>query len=826
MPDLLPIHEVIPQLRERLRTQPLTILQAPPGAGKSTVLPLELLDEQWLKGRKMVMLQPRRLAARAVAGRLAFHLKEKVGETAGYRIRFDNRTGPNTRIEVLTEGILTRMMQDDNALDGVGLVIFDEFHERSLHADLGLVLCRQIQEVLREDLRILIMSATLDSGNLSALLGNAPVIQSEGRQFPIDIRYLPVEEHRPLSASVAAAILKALREETGDILAFLPGTGDIHRTVSILEDAQITGLRLHPLYGDLPPDRQDAAILPDPDGNRKVVLATSIAETSLTIEGIQIVVDSGFTRAPYFDPKSGLSRLETVAISRDSADQRAGRAGRLGPGICYRLWSEAGHRHLQAHRQPEILSADLAPLALDLAQWGVSDPSSLSWPSPPPGGAFSQALEILTLLGALIEGKISPRGKEMLRLPTHPRISHLLLEGRDSGLSALAADIAALLEERDPLPSTAGADLGLRLECLRRWRSGTRVSADSKLLNRIERLAASWRRLLKVKVENHNPLPASTGRLIAAAYPERIALQEGKHSPRYKLSNNKRANLKADDPLINESWLAVAQMDAGRKEGRIFLAAPLDPLDLKDDFEEAEYLFWDAKEEILVGQTEIRLGNLPVSIKPLREFPEAKTARIICEAVTSNPALLLWSEETASWLARMQSLRIWNPGQAWPDLSPETLAATTSEWLSPFAGQIRKRDDFRKLDLLKILKTLIPWDLSRMADQLAPESITVPSGSKISLTYFPDGSPPVLAVRLQEVFGLKETPLVNGGKNPVMMHLLSPGFKPVQVTQDLKSFWDNTYAEVRKELRGRYTKHHWPEDPWSAEPVRGAKRRK
>ena len=496
-----PVEAIIPQLKQLLPQHPVVILQAPPGAGKSTILPIALLDEQMLSGRKIIMLEPRRLATRAVAHRMAALINEEVGQTIGYRVRFENVTSKSTRCEVVTEGILTRMLQSDNALEDVGLIIFDEFHERSLHADLALALCLQTQQILRSDLHVLIMSATLDGEKLSSLLANAPVISSTGRQHPVMMHYIPADKDVPISNATARLIRRALSEQEGDILAFLPGTGDIHRVAALLE-AENLDVGIHALYGDLPFRKQQEAIMPHPKGMRKIVLATAIAETSLTIEGITTVVDSGYARVPRFDPRSGLTRLETVRVTRDAADQRAGRAGRLGPGVCYRMWAEHTHHTLQPTRQPEILEADLTPLMLELSNWGISDTNELNWITSPPAGAVSQAKELLHQLGALNEDRITSRGKEMLRLPTHPRIAHMLLSADES--QALATDIAALLEERDPLARTAGTDLSLRVEMLRKWRRGERVSGERSILERIERLATSWRRLFDISVAKHH----------------------------------------------------------------------------------------------------------------------------------------------------------------------------------------------------------------------------------------------------------------------------------------------------------------------------------
>ena len=835
MSTTYPVHEVIGQLTKTLKQQPIVILQAPPGAGKSTVLPLLLLDEPWLNRKKIVMLEPRRLAARSVALRMAKILGEEIGNTVGYRVRFENAVGKSTRCEVVTEGILTRMMQSDNTLEGVGLVIFDEFHERSLQADLALALCLQVQQVLRSDLRILIMSATLDGDKLSAQLNQAPVITTAGKQFPVALRYIQPEKDAYVSVSTARVIRKAIREQDGDILSFLPGTGDIHRVQELLE-AENLGVNIYPLYGDLPFQKQQEAILPNSEGIRKVVLATSIAETSLTIEGITTVVDCGQSRVPRFDPKSGLTRLETIRVTKDAADQRAGRAGRLGPGICYRLWSEATHHTLQPMRQPEILEADLAPLLLDLANWGIEDTKDLSWITPPPAGAVSQAKEILRQLGALHENKITPRGKEMLRLPTHPRIAHMLLEAsafdlfqrnqqNSNSFLALATDIAATLEERDPLNKNTGADLSLRIETIRKWRSGERVSADRNILERIERLAASWRKIFRINQDNTIPVDSDVGKLLAEAYPERIARQLDKLGTRYKLVYGRVAKLPDHDALMRNSWLAIAQVDSGSGEGKIFLAAPLIESDLIHRAEDKESVLWD-NEKGIVATSEKRIGNVVLFSKPLSNVSNEVRIDILVKAFQSEGLKLLsWTDGHREWQARVISLRAWRLEESWPDVSDENLIRTAAAWLTPFLNAVYKPSDFQRLDVNQLISTLLPWELNNRLDQLAPARLLVPSGSMIKINYSINGDTPTLEVRLQEMFGLMETPTVNGGRMKVMLHLLSPGYKPVQVTQDLKSFWQTAYHEVRKELRMRYPRHSWPEDPWTAEAVRGAKRR-
>jgi ATP-dependent helicase HrpB len=829
MSNRLPIYDVLDAIKEALVEQTVLILQAPPGAGKSTVLPLELLQENWLGDQKIILLEPRRIAARAVAARLAASLHEEVGETVGYRVRFETKVSKQTKIEIVTEGILTRMLQNDGALEGVGLVIFDEFHERSLHADLALALCRESQQILRPDLRMLIMSATLDGAGLASLLGQAPVVTSAGRQFPVTHTYLEQDEHMPLYKRMCLTIRKALAEQAGDILVFLPGTADIMRTQTALEEV-VSGIRICPLYGDLSPHQQQQALQPDADGLRKVVLATSIAETSLTIEGITVVIDSGYARVPRFDARTGLTRLETIKVTQDAADQRAGRAGRLGPGHCYRMWAEGTNRYLNAHRKPEIVEADLAPLTLELARWGVTDPRTLTWLTPPPAQAIAQAHDLLTQLDAIDEKKITERGKKLLDLPTHPRIAHLLLEASELTdakkrirLTALSADVAALLEERDPLERQAGADLSLRVELLRKWRNHERVSVDRSRLERIERLSLAWRKMLRVDANNEMPVAEEIGWLIAAAYPDRIAKKE---SNRYRMANGRPAKLPEHDPLEQEAWIAVAQLDAGTNEGRIFLAASLDADDLLHLAKEREITTWDALAGELISRAELRVGELVIRASKPKEIAREKRMQLLTDVVRQEGLdLLNWNDDLHDLRTRIACIKKWRPEEDWPDLSDAYLLETLDEWLSPWLENVRRRSDFKKIDLAGIIRSRIDWNLQQQLEKLVPEKMEVPSGSFIRLQYSSDGAPPILAVRLQELFGLLDTPSVNEGKTKLMIHLLSPAYRLVQVTQDLRSFWQHTYTEVRKELRMRYPKHAWPEDPFTAQAVRGVKKK-
>ncbi len=825
MLTVLPIIEIIPDLKKGLAEHNTLILQAAPGAGKSTYLPLQLLNEPWLAGKKIILLEPRRLAAKTVASRLAFQLNEEVGETVGYKIRFENKISKSTRLEILTEGILTRMLQEDGALENIGLVIFDEFHERSLHADLALALTREIQTILRPDLRILIMSATIDGEKLSSVLNNAPIITSKGRQHPIKFNYEGADEKIPLHLQMARVIKKAMNENSGDILAFFPGAGEIARTAEILEREKINA-KIFPLFGDMPIHLQQEAILPAKNGERKIVLATSLAETSLTIEGVNIVVDCGFSRVPKFDTRSGLTRLETIRVTKDSADQRAGRAGRLGPGICYRLWTEGFNHHLVPHRSAEILDADLAPLVLELSNWGTEEINSLTWLSPPPAGTVMQAKELLEQLGALEKNKISIRGKEMLHLPTHPRIAHLLIEGRKSKQHSLACDIAALLEERDPLPKEAGADLVLRIEVLRKFRRKEFVNADKKRLERIERIAQQWRKLIGAEIENSNPNHEEVGKLIAAAYPERIGKMETQG--RFRLANGRMAKLEDGDSLINEKWLAISNLDGGTsKDGKIYIAAPLNPKDISYLASEKKTIEWDDKKGELIAKIEKRVGEIILESKAIKNISDEEKIEILIDAVRKNGMELLdWKEEVTDWLARIECAKKWNESGNWPTVNREYLLSNAMEWLAPYLSQVKRKEDFKKLDLLTILSSTLSYEQQHRLEKLVPEKIIVPSGSFIRIQYNADGNFPVLAVRLQELFGMLETPTVCDGKIKLMMHLLSPAYRPVQVTQDLMSFWQNTYPEVRKELRMRYPRHSWPEDPFTAIAIRGAKKRK
>ncbi len=835
----LPVAETLPALGTALAEAGAAVLQAPPGAGKTTLVPLALLDAPWLREGRILMLEPRRLAARAAARRMADMLGESAGDTVGYRTRLESRIGPKTRIEVLTEGILLRLIQDDPALDGVGLVIFDEFHERSLDADLGLALVLETRRHLRETLRLLVMSATLDGARVAALIGHASVVTSSGRSFPVAVRHLERPPPDRLMASLARAIRNALDENEGSALAFLPGGAEIRRVAALLSEGALgPDVTVALLYGDLPPDAQDVAIRPAPAGRRKLVLATPIAETSLTIEGIRAVIDSGLMRVPRFDPASGMTQLDTVRVSQASSEQRRGRAGRLGPGICYRLWPEAEQAQLRPFTLPEILEADLAPLALELARWGAGDPAQLSWLDPPPAAAYAQAQELLRELGALdAAGRITAHGHAMARLGLHPRLAHMMLKAREQGRGRLAAEIAALLGERDILraaPGARDADLSLRIEVMRERRDGAarhlppELNLDRGGLERARQSARQFARQLRLGEEAEGN-PREAGRVLALAYPDRLAQQRPGGLGQFRLSNGRGAELPPTDPLAAEEFLAVAELDGDRRVARIFLAAPISRAEIAEDFAEAiattESIAWDSREEAVLAQRQERLFALVLKEERLAAPPADRVAAAMLDGVRAlGLAALPWSREAEGLRRRTLFLRGLEGADAWPDLGDEALSATLEEWLLPYLSGITRRAQLERLDLVAILRGPLSYQQQQRLDRLAPTHLTVPSGSRVPIDYGA-GDVPVLAVRLQELFGAGETPAVAEGRVPLLLHLLSPAGRPLQVTRDLPGFWRNSYAQVRSEMRGRYPKHPWPEDPLTAPPTARAKRR-
>jgi ATP-dependent helicase HrpB len=831
----LPVADALPALGAALAAPGAAVLQAPPGAGKTTLVPLALLDTAWLGGGRIIMLEPRRLAARAAARRMADMLGETVGATVGYRTRLDTRIGPNTRIEVVTEGILLRLIQDDPSLDGVGLVIFDEFHERNLDGDLGLALALETRRYLRAELRLLVMSATLDGERVARLIGEAPVITSAGQSFPVALRYLGRPAPERLDTAITAAIRRAVAEEDGSLLVFLPGGAEIRRVERLVSEfAQPPEIVVAPLYGDLPQAAQDEAIRPPAPGRRKLVLATPIAETSLTIEGIRVVIDSGLARAPRFDPASGMTRLDTVRISQASAEQRRGRAGRLAPGVCFRLWSEAEQAQLRPFAAPEILEADLAPLALELARWGAPEPAALAWLDPPPAAAFAQAAELLRELGALDrEGRITAHGRAMARLGLHPRLAHMALIARQRGQGRLAAEIAALLGERDIVKAAPGhrdADLRLRIELLRERGQARHLppglSLERGAAERVHQAARQLQRQLGLG-ENEAPPPSAAGRVLAQAYPDRIAQRRPGALGQFRLSNGRGAELPPTDPLSAEEFLAAAELDGERRVSRIFLAAPLSRAEIEEDFagaiETSEDVSWESRDQAVLARRQERLFALVLKEEPLAHPPAERVIAALLDGIRElGLAALPWSRDADSLRQRVLFLRRLD-AEAWPDVSDAALLAGLEQWLGPFLAGINRRTQLERLDLVTILRSALSFEQLRALERLAPTHVTVPSGSRLPIDYA--GETPVLAVRLQEMFGAHETPAIAERRVPLLLHLLSPAGRPLQVTRDLGGFWRGSYPAVRSEMRGRYPKHPWPEDPLAAPPTARAKRK-
>jgi ATP-dependent helicase HrpB len=808
---MFPIHEALPALKAALAERTAAVLVAPPGAGKTTVVPLELLGESWMAQGKIILLEPRRLAARAAAERMAATLGEPVGQTVGFRVRMQSKVSAATRIEVVTEGVFTRMILGDPELAGIACVIFDEFHERSLDADLGLALARDAQGLLREDIRILVMSATLDGAAVARLLGDAPVIESLGRAWPVETHYLGRDERLRLEDRVVRAVERALAAETGSLLVFLPGQGEILRTADRLNERPRAGVEIAPLYGALDPREQDRAIASAPPGQRKVVLATSIAETSLTIQGVRVVIDAGQARVPRFDPASGLMRLATVRVSRAAADQRRGRAGRTEPGVCYRLWDEAETRALPAYADPEILDADLSGLALDLARWGAKDASGLAFLDPPPAAAFAEARSLLIRLEALTEdGVLTAHGRALADMPLSPRLAHMVLKAAETGQAARAARIAALISERN----LGGRDVDLRhrLDGLERDRSPR--ARDAKAL------ADRWAGMTGRQGKGEE---LSDGLLLAFAYPERIARARGPQGE-YQLVSGRGAFVEPTDALARETWLAVAELGGAERRDRILLAAPLEEAELTAAFAR-QLTTVDQLEESGAGRLRAkrltRLGRLVIR-ETIEENPDpALIAAALADRVRAEGVgVLPWGEAAQSLRRRVQFLRERDP--AWPDLTDAALLSNLDDWLSPILPGVRALSAVKPNDLDAALRILIPWDLQRRLDAAAPARWTAPTGNSFAIDYDADAGPRV-DVRVQEVFGLTSHPTVGG--EALTFSLLSPGHKPIQTTKDLPGFWKGSWKDVRSDMRGRYPKHVWPEDPSVAEPTARAKPR-
>ena len=853
----LPIDAALPALREALRTHRAAVLQAPPGAGKSTVVPLALLGEDWARGRRLLMLEPRRLAARTIAARMAHTLGESVGATVGYRMRLDTRISRATRVEVITEGVLTRLLQDDPALEGVAAVIFDEFHERSLQADLGLALTLDARALLSPQLRILVMSATLEGAAVARLIGDAPLISAPGRAFALETRYagsgpplLPAppavarSPHAP-ERLVAQLVRRALREEHGDVLVFLPGAAEIRRVRSLLAGADVgAGVQILPLYGELSGEQQDAALAPAVHGTRKVVLATNIAETSLTIPGVRVVIDSGLVRRARFDPVTGMSRLETQRISRASAEQRAGRAARIQEGVCYRAWSEGAHGSLAAFTAPEIAAADLAPLALELASWGAREAAQLRWLDAPPSAMLSSARELLQRLGALdSDGRISAHGREMARLSVHPRLAHMLLRARALGQVLLAAQLAALLSERDLLRGGAGArdaDVRARLEILRGEHAV--AGSDRASLQRARRTARDLGRQLREDSVRAGPQAArasppagdeDAGLLLAFAYPDRIGRRRAGGEPRYTLANGRGATFTEAQPLARRELIVAVDLDDRERDARILLAAPLERGALLEHFADRirrrESVEWSTRSQCVLARRTLELDALVLEEQPLAEVPVAAARRAMLAGVRElGIAALPWSPEARDLQARIEFVRstltaATGTHAPWPAVSDAALSESLESWLAPWLEGVTRREHLARLPLADALRARLSATQQRELKAWAPTHLTLPGGSHVRVDYLGEHAPAV-SVRLQEVFGLAATPRLGRAQVPLTFRLMSPAQRPVQVTRDLASFWRGAYAEVRKDLRGRYPRHYWPENPFEAQPTRGTRR--
>ncbi|HMJ27516.1 MAG TPA: ATP-dependent helicase HrpB [Xanthobacteraceae bacterium] len=814
-PDRLPIDDALGRLTGALQANNAAVLVAPPGAGKTTRVPLVLLDEQWAAGKKILVLEPRRLAARAAASRMASTIGEQVGGTVGLRVRFGSKVSKSTRIEVITEGVFTRLILDDPSLEGIAAVLFDEFHERSLDADLGLALARDVQLALREDLKILVMSATLDGARVAALLGNCPVVESEGRAFPVDTRYLGRDPRERIERPVADAVQRALRADTGSLLVFLPGAAEIRRTETLLKeriaDANVDVVTL---FGALDAREQDRAISPAPQGQRKVVLATSIAETSLTIEGVRVVIDSGLSRVPRYEPDVGLTRLETVRVSRAAADQRRGRAGRTEPGVCYRLWDEPQTGSLEAYTRPEILSADLSSFVLDLAQWGAADPGKLAFLDPPPSAALNEAKALLGELGAIdAEGRITEEGRKLRALPLPPRLARMVVDAAAEGAGEAAAAVAAVITER----GLGGDDVDLRhrLDQFRRDRS-----------KRGEEARAMVRRWVDALDRQGNDDEASPGSLLALAYPDRIAKNRGGGGA-FLLASGRGGNVDPASALAREPFLTVAELTGAAASSRIVLAAPimLDEIEARfaDKIEDRDAVTFDAASASLRARRSRRLGALVLAEQIKQVAPDAETAKVLARGIVSlGLDKLPWSKATLQFQTRVEFLRK-AEGDEWPDLSNDGLARN-AEWLEALVLDKTARSEISVEALSDAMTALVPWNLRRRLDAEAPTHFTAPTGSSVPIDYEAEQGPTV-SIRVQELFGLGQHPAIAGGRVPLVIELLSPGHKPVQITRDLPGFWRGSYADVRTDLRGRYPRHPWPDDPANAAPTRRAKPR-
>jgi len=828
---MFPISTLLPQILTTLERGTRLVLEAPPGAGKTTQVPLALLEAPWLEGRKILMLEPRRVAARSAAQFMARQRGEDVGETVGYRIRFENKISARTRIEVVTEGILTRMLQDDPLLEGVGALLFDEFHERHLAADLGLALALDVQSQLREDLRIVVMSATLDGERLAQFL-DAPRLSSEGRSFPVTIAHFPARRDEALEPQARRAVEQALAEHPGDVLVFLPGQREIARVQTALQAVLDSAVQVLPLHGELPVDQQSQVLQPDPGGRRRVVLATNVAESSVTLPGVRVVIDAGLAREPRYDPNSGFARLDVVNIAQASADQRAGRAGRVAEGWAWRLWPQS--QRLEAQRRPEIAQVELASLALELAAWGSDD---LRFVDTPPAGALAAARELLQRLAALSDsGTLTPLGRRMLTLGTHPRLAAMLMAAAGGVEQALACDLAALVEARDPLRQ-GGDALAARWRALAAFRQG-RVPHDANRggLAAIDAASKQWRRRLRCEAAPPASVEAhQLGDLLAHAFPDRIAARHPTDPLRYLLANGRSARLFDPSDLRGEPWLVAVELRYEARDALLLRAAPVDEnrlrRDFADRFKQEDVVRWDAEKRALVARRETRFDRIVLDSRSAGRVDPAHAAQALTDAVAElGLDALPWTEGLRQWQARALAVRAWMPALELPDVSDATLLATLPTWLTPAFNGRTRLDALDESSLGEALKSPLPWAQRQLIDRHAPVRITVPSGMERPIHYTLDADgvtpqAPVLAVKLQELFGLSDTPRIADGRIQLTLHLLSPGGRPLQVTQDLRNFWANTYAEVKKEMKGRYPRHPWPDDPWTANATHRAKPR-
>lgn len=818
----LPIDEILPRVCSTLEQSNL-VLSSPPGSGKTTRVPLALLDEPWLAGRKIIMLEPRRPAARMAAHHMASLLGQKVGDQVGYQVRFDRQIGPDTRIEVLTEGLLTRRLQQDPELAGVGVVIFDEFHERSLVADLGLALCLDVCASLRQDLRLLVMSATLDETQVARLI-DGQVVRGDGGLHPVIKHFLAASRHADTVPSTCRLVREALHQHQGDVLVFLPGIREMRQVMERLKDAPAELMLLH---GDIPAAQQQRVLLPEKDHQRRVILATDIAETSLTIEGVSVVVDSGLSRKPAFDPNTGLTRLQTGRISKASAAQRAGRAGRLGPGACYRAWTRHQHEQMEAQIKPEILQADLSSLVLEMALWGVADAADIKWLDTPPRANWQQALELLRGLDALDEqGRITSMGKQMAGLALHPRLAHMLLSAASKDIP-MAADMAAILSERDPLRSAGGhvpADLSLRIAAVLDYSAGNKnqPQLNKHALQAIHRLSQRLQRQVRSRQALADPV--SPAALLSLAFPERIAARRSGSDGRFLTASGRGAFLPLDDPLAASDYLAIAHVDAGTREGRIRLALALGLDEIYKvhghHIQRRESLYWDNRRQAVAAREEQWLGKLLLHSRPVKPVSEQAALGVLTNALAElGMESFEWSKPALQLQARCRLIAGLQPESGWPDLSPAWLLEHLDEWLLPWIGRFRSLKQVRSLDMRKILASMLSWQQQQQLDQLLPVKWDAPSGSSYPISY-DDPESPVLAVPLQEMYGVTHSPELANARVRLLLKLLSPAGRPLQITRDLAHFWDNAYQQVQKEMKGRYPKHHWPDDPAHAQPVR------